>query len=51
MRKRCKKNNLENNEKLQTFLGIDKNEKLTYFTLQKQMNKHFIKKTKDNYEI
>ena len=57
---RCKKNNLENNEnsqiihpdeKLQTLLGIDKNDKLTYFTLQKHMNKHFIKKTKQTAEI
>jgi chromatin remodeling complex protein RSC6 len=55
-----KKNNLENNEnsqiihpdeKLQNLLGIDENEKLTYFTLQKHMNKHFIKKTKHTAEI
>jgi chromatin remodeling complex protein RSC6 len=55
-----KKNNLENNEnnqiihpdeKLQNLLGIDENEKLTYFTLQKHMNKHFIKKVKQNAEI
>jgi chromatin remodeling complex protein RSC6 len=55
-----KKNNLENNEnnqiihpdeKLQNLLGIDENEKLTYFTLQKHMNKHFIKKEKQNAEI
>jgi len=55
-----KKNNLENNEnnqiihpdeKLQNLLGIDENEKLTYFTLQKHMNKHFIKKVKQTVEI
>jgi chromatin remodeling complex protein RSC6 len=55
-----KKNNLENNEnnqiihpdeKLQNLLGIDENEKLTYFTLQKHMNKHFIKKAKQTAEI
>lgn len=55
-----KKNNLENNEnnqiihpdeKLQNLLGIDENEKLTYFTLQKHMNKHFIKKSKQSAEI
>jgi len=55
-----KKNNLENNEnsqiihpdeKLQNLLGIPDNEKLTYFTLQKHMNKHFIKKVKQNAEI
>jgi chromatin remodeling complex protein RSC6 len=47
-----KKNKLENNEnsqiihpdqKLKTLLGITENDKLTYFTLQKHMNKHFIK--------
>lgn len=55
-----KKNNLENNEnnqiihpdeKLQNLLGIAENEKLTYFTLQKHMNKHFIKKAKQTAEI
>jgi chromatin remodeling complex protein RSC6 len=30
-------------EKLKTLLGIDGSEKVTYFTLQKYMNKHFIK--------
>jgi chromatin remodeling complex protein RSC6 len=47
-----KTNKLENNEnsqviipdkKLQTLLGINEYEKLTYFNLQKFMNKHFIK--------
>jgi hypothetical protein len=47
-----KTNKLENNEnsqviipdkKLQTLLGINECEKLTYFNLQKFMNKHFIK--------
>lgn len=55
-----KKNNLENNEnsqvihpdeKLKALLGIDENEKLTYFSLQKHMNKHFIKKEKLVAEI
>lgn len=50
-----KKNKLENSEnsqiinpdeKLKGLLGIDEKEKLTYFTLQKYMNKHFIKQTK-----
>lgn len=49
-----KTNNLQNNdnkqiihpdEKLKLLLGIDENEQLTYFTLQKFMNKHFIKKS------
>jgi chromatin remodeling complex protein RSC6 len=30
-------------EKLKTLLGINGNEKVTYFTLQKFMNRHFIK--------
>ena len=46
------KNNLQNSEnkqiivpdeKLKTLLGINGDEKVTYFTLQKFMNKHFIK--------
>jgi upstream activation factor subunit UAF30 len=50
-----KKNKLENSEnsqiinpdeKLKDLLGIDEKEKLTYFTLQKHMNKHFIKQIK-----
>jgi chromatin remodeling complex protein RSC6 len=54
-----KKNKLENNDnnqiihpdqKLQTLLGINENDKLTYFTLQKHMNKHFIKKVKQSAE-
>ena len=45
------KNNLQNSEnkqiivpdeKLKTLLGINGDEKVTYFTLQKFMNKHFI---------
>jgi chromatin remodeling complex protein RSC6 len=49
-----KKNKLENNdnnqiihpdEKLKSLLGVNDNDKLTYFTLQKHMNKHFIKKS------
>lgn len=54
-----KKNKLENNEnnqiihpdqKLKNLLGINENDKLTYFTLQKHMNKHFIKKSKPTAE-
>ena len=33
-------------EKLQTLLGITDDEQLTYFTLQKYMNKHFLKEIK-----
>ena len=45
------KNNLQNSdnkqiiipdEKLKTLLGINDNDKVTYFNLQKYMNKHFI---------
>jgi len=52
-----KTNNLQNNEnkqiihpdeKLKLLLGINENEQLTYFTLQKFMNKHFIKTTNNN---
>lgn len=55
-----KTNKLENNEnsqiihpdqKLQTLLGITENDKLTYFNLQKHMNKHFIKKIKQEAEV
>jgi len=55
-----KKNKLENNEnsqiihpdqKLQTLLGITENDKLTYFTLQKHMNKHFIKNVNQSVEV
>ena len=55
-----KKNKLENNEnnqiinpdeKLQTLLGLTENDKLTYFTLQKHMNKHFIKNSKISAEV
>jgi chromatin remodeling complex protein RSC6 len=55
-----KMNKLENNEnsqiihpdpKLQALLGITENEKLTYFNLQKHMNKHFIKKVKQETEV
>ncbi len=54
-----KKNKLENNknsqiihpdQKLQNLLGITENDQLTYFTLQKHMNKHFIKKVKQQNE-
>jgi len=46
-----KENNLENKEnskiiypdnKLKTLLGIEEGQELTYFTIQKFMNKHFI---------
>ena len=55
-----KMNKLENNEnsqiihpdqKLQALLGITENDKLTYFNLQKHMNKHFIKKIKQESEV
>jgi len=55
-----KKNKLENNEnsqfinpdeKLKSLLGISENDKLTYFTLQKFMNKHFIKDKKQIIEL
>jgi chromatin remodeling complex protein RSC6 len=54
-----KKNKLENNEnsqiihpdqKLQNLLGITESDQLTYFNLQKHMNKHFIKKVKQQNE-
>ena len=49
-----KDNNLQNqsnkkfilpDEKLKSLLGITDDDKLTYFTLQKYMNKHFINET------
>ena len=49
-----KDNNLQNqankkfilpDEKLKSLLGISDDDKLTYFTLQKYMNKHFINET------
>ena len=55
-----KNNKLENNEnsqlinpdeKLKNLLGISENDKLTYFTLQKFMNKHFIKNEKQTIEL
>ena len=47
-----KENKLDNNvngqiihpdNKLKTLLGLDDNQNLTYFTIQKYMNKHFVK--------
>ena len=47
-----KENKLHNNDngqiihpdnKLKTLLGLDDNQNLTYFTIQKYMNKHFVK--------
>jgi len=47
-----KENKLENttnskiispDEKLKTLLGLNDNDELTYFTIQKYMNKHFVK--------
>lgn len=47
-----KQNNLENksnskiispDDKLKILLGLDNNEELTYFNIQKYMNKHFVK--------
>jgi chromatin remodeling complex protein RSC6 len=55
-----KTNNLQNSinkqiihpdEKLQILLGINDDEQLTYFTLQKYMNKHFLKNEKIIAEI
>ena len=41
------------NEKLKSLLGINDDEELTYFTIQKYMNKHFIslKDKSDNNKI
>lgn len=36
------KKTIKPDEKLQTLLSIDKEEELTYFNLQKYMNRHFI---------
>ena len=38
-----KKNIIVPDEKLKMLLGLDDNEELTYFSLQKHMNKHFLK--------
>jgi chromatin remodeling complex protein RSC6 len=55
-----KTNNLQNSinkqiihpdEKLQILLGINDDDQLTYFTLQKYMNKHFLKNEKIIAEI
>ena len=52
-----KENNLQNqsnkkfilpDEKLKSLLGLTDDDKLTYFTLQKYMNKHFISESKEN---
>jgi chromatin remodeling complex protein RSC6 len=49
-----KENKLDNSDngqiihpdnKLKTLLGLDDNQNLTYFTIQKYMNKHFVKNT------
>ena len=49
-----KENNLENNtnskiispdNKLKNLLGLDDSQELTYFNIQKYMNKHFVKNT------
>ena len=54
--KYIKNNNLENttnsqeifpDDKLKFLLGIDGNQELTYFNIQKYMNKHFITNTKE----
>jgi chromatin remodeling complex protein RSC6 len=37
---------IEPNEELQKLLQVPKDEELTYFTIQKYMNKHFKKKLK-----
>jgi upstream activation factor subunit UAF30 len=55
-----KKNNLQQmdnkqiiqpDEKLKTLLGINEDDKLTYFTLQKYMNKHFVKNKTNEAKI
>ena len=33
-------------DKLKKLLGVEKDEEVTYFNLQKYMNKHFLKKNK-----
>ena len=38
-----KKNIITPDDKLKSLLGISDEDKLTYFNLQKYMNKHFIK--------
>lgn len=52
-----KQNNLENksnsqiispDDKLKILLGLDDNEELTYFNIQKYMNKHFVKNVELN---
>jgi chromatin remodeling complex protein RSC6 len=52
-----KKNNLENktnsqiispDDKLKILLGVDDTEELTYFNIQKYMNKHFVKNAESN---
>ena len=52
-----KENNLQNqsnkkfilpDEKLKSLLGLTDDDKLTYFTLQKYMNKHFIRESTTN---
>jgi chromatin remodeling complex protein RSC6 len=37
--------NISPDEKLKTLLGIENDEKVTYFNIQKYMNKHFISET------
>jgi chromatin remodeling complex protein RSC6 len=36
--------------KLKTLLGVNENDELTYFTIQKYMNKHFTKKNDDEVQ-
>jgi hypothetical protein len=36
---------------LKTLLGINEDDKLTYFTLQKYMNKHFVKNKTNEAKI
>jgi len=52
-----KQNNLENkgnskiispDDKLKILLGLDDNQELTYFNIQKFMNKHFVKNAESN---
>jgi chromatin remodeling complex protein RSC6 len=43
LQKKSDKKVIEPDDKLKNLLGITENDVLTYFTLQKYMNKHFIK--------
>ncbi len=46
-----KKNVIQPDEKLKSLLGLNDDDTLTYFSLQKYMNKHFIKPTSTTSEF